>query len=226
MRQYLVLTAVLGLGTVGIAASPALAQGPGGYWTGSYIGVQGGYGTATAAFTAPGEAVPFGTLDLSGWLGGVRGGLDWQQGNIVFGLVGDVNIADINANVVNFGGFGSDVQATIDRAGSFRGRLGFASNNFLFYGTAGLGVAHVNATVSNLAPADTGSDTASNTHVGWTAGLGVEMAVSNNITIGAEWLYSDYGSRNYHFDDGAGTLDASTGLKSNAFLVSLNMRFK
>jgi outer membrane immunogenic protein len=226
MRQSFLIMAAVGLSGLGFASGPAMAAAPGGYWTGAYVGVQAGYGWATGDFTAPGEAVPFGTLDLSGWLWGARGGLDMQSGNMVLGALMDVSISNINANVVNFGGFGSDVSATADRVGSFRGRAGMVFNNMLLYGTAGLAVAHVNATVSNLAPGDTGSDTASNTHVGWAAGIGGEMALANNMTIGVEWLYADYGSKNYHFDDGAGTLDANTSLKSNTFLVSLNMRFK
>jgi outer membrane immunogenic protein len=226
MRHSLVLMVAAGLSGLGMVSTPALAAGPAGYWTGAYVGLQGGYSKATAEFTAPGETVPFGTIDMTGWVWGARGGLDMQSGNIVFGLLGDVNFSNINANVINLGGGGSDVNATIDRVGSFRGRIGMAMNNWMIYGTAGLGVAHVNATVTNLAPGDTGSDTASNTHVGWTAGIGAEMALTSNLTLGAEWLYSDYGSRLYHFDDGVGTIDANTGIKSNAFLVSLNMRFK
>jgi outer membrane immunogenic protein len=226
MRQLFVLTTLAGLSSLGFASAPALAAGPAGYWNGAYLGLQAGYGWATADFTAPGEAVPFGTLDLAGWNWGARGGLDMQTGNIVFGALIDASISNVNANVVNFGGFGSDVNATIDRSGSFRGRVGMVFNNMMFYGTGGLAVAHVNATVSNLAPGDTGSDTRSNTHVGWTAGVGGEVALTNTMTLGVEWLYADYGSKNYHFDDGAGTMDANTNLKSNTFLVSLNMRFR
>ncbi|MGC9959450.1 outer membrane protein, partial [Roseiarcus sp.] len=34
----------------------------------------------------------------------------------------------------------------------------------------------------------------SSTRVGWTIGAGVEYALTNNITIGAEYLYADLGS--------------------------------
>ena len=38
------------------------------------------------------------------------------------------------------------------------------------------------------------SGSPSSTRVGWTIGAGVEYALTNNITIGAEYLYADLGS--------------------------------
>jgi outer membrane immunogenic protein len=231
MRLTSILIAAFGI--AGLAAGTASAADAvfpsapaAGYWNGAYIGVQGGYGTDTATFTAPGETDPFGSIDLKGWMGGGRLGMDMQRGNWVLGMVTDISAADLTASVADIGGSGSDVSAKADWQGSVRGRLGVAFNNWMLYGTAGLALTRVNATVSNLDPGDLGSDSASNTYAGWTAGLGAEIALTGNVTFGAEWLYADYGTQNYHFDDGAGTLDASTHLKGNSFLASLNLRLR
>jgi len=96
----------------------------------------------------------------------------------------------------------------------------------LLYGTAGVAFAHVNAAVSNLAPGDLGSGSTSVQHTGWTAGIGAEVGLTQNVSLLAEWLYADYGTQNYHFQDTAGTLVANTHLKSNSLLVGVNVRFR
>jgi outer membrane immunogenic protein len=194
--------------------------------TGIYFGLQGDYARATADFTAPGETVPFGSLSLKGWAGGVRMGVDVQNGGLVVGVLGDIMVGKISASVADLGGGGSDVSANIDWLGTVRGRVGVAFDKLLIYGTGGIAFAHVNATVTNLAPGDLESGSTSVQHTGWTAGIGAEMALNPNISLHAEWLYSDYGSQNYHFQDAAGTLDANTHLKSNSFLVGVNFRFR
>jgi outer membrane immunogenic protein len=232
MRQLSIFAAALGV--AGLAAGSALAAdavfpsapAAAGYWNGAYVGVQAGYAWDDAPFTAAGETDPLDTIHLRGGLIGGRLGMDMQRGNWVFGILGDISAADIKANITNIGGSGSDVSAKADWVGTFRGRLGMAANNWLIYGTAGLAVARVNATVSNLAPGDLGSDTRSNTFAGWTAGIGAELALTSNMTVGLEWLYADYGTQNYHFDDGAGTIDASTHLKGNTIMASLNWRMR
>ena len=45
----------------------------------------------------------------------------------------------------------------------------------------------------------TASGKSTNTHVGWTAGLGAEYAISNNFTVKGEWLYTDLGDASYHY---------------------------
>ena len=39
------------------------------------------------------------------------------------------------------------------------------------------------------------SGSPSSTRVGWTIGAGTEYAITNNVTIGAEYLYADLGSK-------------------------------
>src|SRR4051794_31060115 len=60
-------------------------------WTGGYIGIQAGYADDDADFSATGETVPFGTLNLRGGFGGGRLGYDFQAGNFVLGILGDIN---------------------------------------------------------------------------------------------------------------------------------------
>ncbi len=64
------------------AAAP-VAQG----WSGFYIGANGGGGMGTGSSAFAIGAVPFATVSnsLSGALGGVHGGYNWQSGAVVYG---------------------------------------------------------------------------------------------------------------------------------------------
>lgn len=134
--------------------------------------------------------------DISGWLAGVNLGANFTVADgIVLGVVGDV--AWTNAeNDVN--------PLSVDWTASLRGRLGFDAGSFLPYLTAGLAVAGGEIAGVN------------ETHVGWTAGAGVEFAVADNISVDLLYRYSDYGTAEY---------PAEFGLTSHAVTVGLNFKF-
>ena len=69
-----------------------------------------------------------------------------------------------------------------------RGRVGYAADRVLFYGTAGGAFANMQATVGGV--------TTSKTQAGWTAGAGVEWAFADNWTARVEYLYIDLGTYN------------------------------
>jgi opacity protein-like surface antigen len=37
-------------------------------------------------------------------------------------------------------------------------------------------------------------------HTGYTVGAGIEVALTDNITLRGEYLYDDYGSQSYEYD--------------------------
>jgi outer membrane immunogenic protein len=182
-----------------------------GGWDGAYVGVFAGYGWGTLT-EETGEYAPAGTeFEQAGWQLGVRAGADFTVSEaIVAGIVADIAWADINDPD---GGFDID-SSSVNWLGSVRGRLGFDGGMFLPYVTAGL--AFANNTVT-----DTALDSDSQTHIGWTAGAGVEFAVADNMSFNLEYRYSDYGSKNYEIS-GA---DADFGLTSQAVTAGINFRF-
>lgn len=113
-------------------------------------------------------------------IGGVHVGYNWQRGAAVFGVEADVSFAD-----------------EIDYLASLRGRLGYASGNFLIYATAGVAFAKfeedsVNFKVGNQSfSGKSGDDDA---QVGFVVGGGVEYKLRPNWSVGLEGLY-------YIFDD-------------------------
>jgi outer membrane immunogenic protein len=101
---------------------------------------------------------------------------------------------------------------TIERdiEGSFRGRVGQAWDRWLVYGTGGVAVTSVRArgifnfnltvapgltALAGPNPSGSSSSDSSKTLVGPTVGFGAEYAVSQNVTLGAEYRHTFYGSQ-------------------------------
>ena len=99
----------------------------------------------------------------SGILGGVQGGYNWQSGQFVFGGEADIQITGADDTAAPF-------KFSNPWWGSLRGRGGVAWNSFLFYATAGLAFGEVEGQVGGL--------TENKTQLGWTAGLGTEVALN------------------------------------------------
>jgi outer membrane immunogenic protein len=107
-------------------------------WSGFYIGVNGGGGSAHKCWDlvtdidgdGPG---PEGCHDATGITVGGQIGYRWQAANWVFGLEGQGNWADFSGNNISTF-FGDTQNATrIDSFGLITGQLGYAWNNVLVY---------------------------------------------------------------------------------------------
>ncbi len=204
-----------------IPAPPIAAPVSGYNWSGVYVGLEGGYswGRAATHYDEAGfDTVPIGTMSPEGWLGGATVGFNYEFSNgFVAGVEGDVSAADISDTVPDLtGGPDDTLTGKTDVTGSIRGRLGYAAGRTLFYGTGGLALAHskVSATDGNL------SDSA--TLTGWTAGGGIEQAVTQKISLKAEYLYSSFGNHTWF----EGEPWQSTGDSSSSTVrVGLNLHF-
>jgi outer membrane immunogenic protein len=175
-------------------------------WTGFYIGGNIGYAfegqgdTVGIASNLGGSKINFGQLDITGITGGGQIGADWQAGQFVFGVVADVQAADINDDfnqrrTVNKARIQIDAESQVDWWGTVRGRLGWAFDRVLIYGTGGFAWGSVNYDVftqnrDNKVNARLSDDF---TGTGWTAGGGIDWAVSDNWTVGGEVLYVNLG---------------------------------
>jgi outer membrane immunogenic protein len=174
----------------------AVAPIPYGYsWMGPYIGANFGYEWGSLSHSG---AKP------SGIAGGFQGGYNWQAGQFVLGGEADFQLSDSNDVFANY-------KFSNPWFGTLRARAGFAMNNILFYGTLGLayGRGHV----------DIGSVGEDNFHVGWAAGAGLEVGLSQNWSAKAEYLYIDLGSESY------GLTGTSNALTSNLVRLGVNYRF-
>jgi outer membrane immunogenic protein len=153
------------------------------------------------------------TLKGSGFSGGVYAGYNWQSGRVVFGGEADISGMDVNGTQTAVFVFPSTLPGGpigpptltfpgtssfhVDWQATFRGRLGLAANDWLFYGTGGLAVAGVRESqvVGNLvATAASSAFSTSDTRAGWVVGGGVEKAFARNWIFRVEYLHADYGN--------------------------------
>jgi outer membrane immunogenic protein len=144
-------------------------------------------------------------FDRSGYVAGGQIGFNHQTGSVVWGIEADISATDINGSqsVISppcgfCGGPNlSSVNQDMNWFGTLRARLGFAANNWLFYGTGGLAFGHVNISYLNTnAPfggALTIAASASDVLVGWTIGGGIEYGFGP-WSAKVEYLYYDLGS--------------------------------
>jgi outer membrane immunogenic protein len=162
-------------------------------WTGLYMGGQIGYVWGNDPISVADVGVPDGffTIRPTGVIGGAHVGYDLQIGPWVAGLEGSVDGTSIHGTTTSAGV--PDV-TIIDRSpvqGSLRLRLGIAFDRVLIYGTGGAAFASIeNQYSSGLLGLE---ETDSKTRSGWTVGGGIEYAITNNWSIGAEYRYSDFG---------------------------------
>lgn len=142
-------------------------------WAGPYLGANVGYawGDVTNSGASP-----------SGVAGGIQAGYNWQSGPLVFGVEGDLQASGA---VDTFAGW----KFSNPWFGTARGRVGYALNNILLYATGGLAFGSLKS--------ETGVLSESHASIGWTLGLGAEVALNQNWSAKAEYLYVDLANRNY-----------------------------
>ncbi|MBX3580779.1 MAG: porin family protein [Rhizobiaceae bacterium] len=113
---------------------------------------------------------------------------------------------------------------------TIRGRAGYAWDRFLVYGTGGVAFARVNTHADEYFLGSLiGSDSASATHTGWTLGAGVEAMVTEKVSVKLEYLYADFGKKDYNYDLISGpTGDETIGtadLSVNSIKLGVNFHF-
>jgi outer membrane immunogenic protein len=189
-------------------------------WTGVYLGGQIGYawGADNIYYNAydPLSGVlytPSVSASPSGVIGGAHVGVNYQidkpGGGFVLGLEGSVDgLGSRNTVSAGFGAFGggsASASTTADIQGSVRGRFGIAWDRLMAYATGGVAFggfktnyavaanASGSAAINGGAPFY-GSNGFSSTRVGWTAGGGIDYAITNNWSVFAEYRYTSFGT--------------------------------
>ncbi|ESY25340.1 MULTISPECIES: outer membrane protein [unclassified Mesorhizobium] len=165
-------------------APAPIAELPVASWAGPYAGLSAGYGFSGHAKVHDGGP----DIKTKGFVGGVFGGYQWQQENFVYGAEADLGYNGVKGDsggVNSKGGF----------EGSLRARLGYAvTPEILLYGTGG------GALKNQKVSTPLGSD--DNTMLGWTAGVGTDIKLTDNVFGRVEYRYTDFGSKSF---DSVGT---------------------
>jgi outer membrane immunogenic protein len=178
-------------------------------WTGFYLGLNGGGGWGRSTWDRTGS------FDLSGGVIGGTAGFNWQTGQMVLGIEGDVDWSGVSGSTVTACPAGCATRN--DWLGTVRGRAGYAFDRFLPYVTGGAAAGDIRASTPGFAGA-------SQTNLGWTVGAGLEGAIIGNWSAKAEYLHVDLGSFNCALSCGLVTPD-NVSLKAELLRGGVNYRF-
>ncbi|TPL51658.1 outer membrane protein [Mesorhizobium sp. B2-4-6] len=185
-------------------------------WTGYYAGMQAGYGWGRSEITGD-DGGPFSVKpDIDGgFVGGHVAGL-WQFDQAVIGAEAGLNYASIDGTADAGPGntFGTDVKWF----GSIDAKAGYAMDRVLIYGIGGVAFAGIETSqAAGSAFARTRIST------GWTLGAGVDYALTNNVVIGAQYRYYDFGKE--HFDAPDTFADRDQDVKLQTLGVNFSYKF-
>ncbi|MCK1737368.1 porin family protein [Bradyrhizobium sp. 138] len=164
-------------------------------WAGPYLGGNIGY--------------EWGSVDNnpskpSGFVGGVQAGYNFQNGPFVFGVEGDIQAAGADDTFAPW-------KFSNPWFGTLRGRAGYAFNNVLFYGTAGLAFGELRAQTFGWSE--------SHTTAGWTIGAGAEVGLTPNWSAKLEYLYIDLSTSQFAITG------VSNGYSASVVRAGVNYRF-
>ena len=170
-------------------------------WSGGYAGLSYGRTAADIVF----NSVSF-SADLDdGRQVGIHAGYLFQRGNLVYG--GELAYASVDGAKLE-GGSGDD--EWVKRLFDVKARVGYAANRALFYGV--LGYSTANLIDENPPILERELD-------GFSAGIGAEFAVTDQMTVGLEYLTrslsGDYanGGAGSTIDLGVDTMTLRVGLE-------------
>ncbi len=190
-------------------AAPVLTQAYN--WTGFYFGANGGGGWGHSSWSANTTG-----LSLSGGQAGGTAGYNWQTGNVVVGLEGDVDWSGFDGTRTT-PGCPDGCTTSNTWLSTVRGRLGYSFDRIMPYVTGGLAVGDIRGATPGLGGGE-------NTNAGWTVGGGIEVALPGNWSAKAEYLWVDLGK----FNCGAGCSASPTdnvSLQGNVFRAGVNYHF-
>ena len=203
-------------------------------WTGFYVGGNVGAGLLSENMTqsAPGALTPVSPFHPSvvGLVGGAQVGADYQFSALVVGAQASWSASYINGqNTQNTTTAGTQERMTSEPTwfASVTGRVGYAANTLLFYVKGGGAWMHINHVQDVLlAGATTSSQSISDTRSGFVAGVGLEYAMTENLSALFEYDFYDFGSKTEPFSPAlGGATPLSIRSDLHTLTVGLNYRF-
>ena len=153
-------------------------------WSGFYIGINGGGGSAHSTWDLVGGGRE-GSHDATGGTVGGQIGYRWQSGQWVFGVEGQGNWADFSGDNVS-ALFATRNRTKIDSFGLITGQVGYAWNNVLHLRQGRCG--RRRQQVRDLRPwAARCSPRPATARWGGTVGAGLEYGFAPNWSVGVEY---------------------------------------
>jgi outer membrane immunogenic protein len=184
--------------------TPAVQNAP--LWNGLYFGLNGGaiWGDFTKGANGIGGKTSF--------TGGLTAGYQQQFGQFVAGVEGDYNYSGLSGNGLTVPA-GIATKGELTSFGTLRGRLGFALDRALVYGTGGFALGQTS--FKGVPGSVSGSK------MGYVIGGGLEYAFTQNVSLKTEYLYMPINATNL------GVLGPGTkgGVNPHIVRAGVNYRF-
>jgi outer membrane immunogenic protein len=207
MRKFAALVAAAGLWAGATPASagaieaivtepPPAVVGP--YWTGFYVGAYGGGGWQDSASFTDLNEIPHQRWTVSGggsFIGGATLGFNWQLDALVLGVEAEVGyFAYENRSVDPFNPTLVGYATTNDWQEFIGGRIGWAWDNLLVYGKAGVVFSQFQSRIYAAGAENYPLATAENGDSAWAVGGGLEYALTRSWSAKIEYLHVDFDS--------------------------------
>ena len=177
-----------------------LTSAPASTWSGFYVGANAGGGVSSVGSQTLAEVVDKSfvatklSIDRAGAMGGLQAGFALQSGAIVYGLEGDIGFGALRGtlDVATAERSGSvKMKSSLTSLGTLRGRVGYAFDNMLIYGTGGFATAyHEGKALATKADGTRTVGALREWVPGWTLGVGGEYALTGNVSLKMEYLYA------------------------------------
>jgi outer membrane immunogenic protein len=201
-------------------------------WAGFYVGGQIGYGMDNVRWENLGTSTAFSPLGSvtrdhgSGVIGGGQLGYNWQYNRIVLGIEGSASVADFDRSFASPYFPATDTWSSkLTWLGTVTGRVGYGFDSWMPYVKGGFAAGNVETTIQSNGLGVTAQGSA--VHYGWTAGGGVEVKVTRQVSLGLEFMHTDLG-RNNDINTTAtpGAAESyGVGLRSNSLMARFNYFF-
>ncbi len=200
--------------------APVVAPVP--LWTGFYMGVHGGYGRGNSRLVDPDLTFAQDRFNMAtrGWLAGAQIGANWQFDSLVVGAELDLSWGDIKGSrPVDPANIFSGIAVSYQALATGTGRIGYAAGNALVYVKGGVAWANiaVQSFVGTPAPIDVNHQ-----RTGLTGGIGLEYALTNNISARAEYDYLYFGPASIAL----GTRRSPSSVDHDLHLVKLGVNYR
>ena len=214
-------------------------------WTGFYVGTHFGYAAGASNWSATqagGSASRLmGRLDFypqydafkgtGSFSSGLQAGYNFQSASrLLLGVEADISFPNSVSATHTFSTASGDQASygeTVLHSGSVRGRVGYAFDDWLVYGTGGFGWSYDQLTRTQLTGSPIGGSAVPGTvekhslwRLGWVAGAGVELPVAPGWTAKLEYLLSEFGGHSISFPAGAQKFEG--GFASHSIRLGLN----
>jgi high affinity Mn2+ porin len=187
-------------------------------WSGLYVGGHVAYSLGGVTSTLSDPAPTGAENSFSSIHGGVQGGYNYVLASrLLLGAEADITFPNYFEDGAIFTAAtprGTSVTDQIDYIATLRGRVGYAFDHWLIYGTGGF--AWSQARFGETPGVASAEDKILLTRIGWTLGLGAELAITRDWTARVEYLYDSFGSV-------AGVFPSGTGYRSTFDIQMLRL---